>query len=105
MAFEVRSPGSPCRIASLGPWIQILLLIGAICLLLGFAAGQWWFAAGSATVVGVVVAITTDVEVSSAVLGVLAGLGVFVALFLGTVLRWGVDWIIGKRRSRASQRQ
>lgn len=86
------------------PRDEILLTIGAICLLLGFAAGRWWFAAGSATVVGVVVGVTSDVEVSSAFLGALAGLGVFLAMFLGTVLRWGVDWIVGKLRAARRDR-
>jgi hypothetical protein len=83
----------------------ILLLIGAICLLLGFAAGRWWFAVGSATVVAVVVAVTSKDEVSPVLLGALAGLGVFVAMILGTLLRSGLVWIFGKKRSRAARRQ
>jgi hypothetical protein len=77
-----------------------IAVIGAICVLLGFAAGKWWFAAGSAAVVGVVVAITSNVEVSSVFLGALFGSGVFLAMSIGTVLRWGFNWILRARRAR-----
>lgn len=54
--------------------------------------------------VGVVVAITANVEVSSVFLGALFGSGVFLAMLLGTVLRWGSNWILTEQRARHARK-
>jgi hypothetical protein len=74
--------------------------IGIVSFVAGFVVGRWWFAVGTGVVVAIVVAIGANDEISPVFVGCFLGGAVGFAMYIGTVLRWGLNWVVQERRDR-----
>lgn len=87
------------RSSDVAAWIGIAGFVG------GFVVGRWWFVAGVALVVAVIVGATASVEVSPAVVGIFFGAGVGLAMLVGFLFRLWVNWVVEMARESRGRRR
>jgi hypothetical protein len=80
--------------------MEVQAAIGIVSFIAGFVVGRWWFAVGTGVVVAIVAAIGANGEISPVFVGCFLGGAVAFAMYIGTVLRWGLNWVVEERRGR-----
>jgi hypothetical protein len=80
--------------------MEVQVAIGIVSFVAGFLVGRWWFAVGTGVMVAIVVAIGANGETSPAFVGLFIGGAIAFAMYIGTALRWGVNWVVRERRAR-----
>jgi hypothetical protein len=79
--------------------------VGVISFIASFAVGRWWFAAGAALVVAVIVGATANSELDPIFIGLFFGAAVGIVMLAGFLLRLAVNWSVGAVKELRSRRE
>ena len=80
--------------------MEVQAAIGIVSFIAGFVVGRWWFAVGTGVVIAIVIGTGDNTEISPVFVGCFIGGAVAFAMYIGTVLRWGLSWVVQERRDR-----
>lgn len=84
---------------------DVFTWVGVISFIASFVVGRWWFAAGVALVVGVVVGATANPGLGPVFIGLFFGAAVGLVMLAGFLLRLSVDWSVGAVKELRTRRR
>jgi hypothetical protein len=84
---------------------DVFTWVGVISFIASFAVGRWWFAAGAALVVAVIVGATANPGLGPVFIGLFFGGAVGIVMLAGFLLRLSVNWSVGAVKELRARRK